>query len=86
MISIFVRETININRMAKKTKQCSNCEFWKGKDPERNLCSEIVVGTDVFISGRYLQTASNFSCNKYKEKEVKDDSISDADASDSINN
>lgn len=72
--------------MAKKTKRCSNCEFWKGLDPERNLCSEVKVGTDVFISGLYLQTASSFGCNKFKEKEVKDDSISGSDASDSSGN
>ncbi|PXV61191.1 hypothetical protein CLV62_12524 [Dysgonomonas alginatilytica] len=69
--------------MAKKIKQCSSCIFWIGKDPDRNLCSEIRVGTDVFISGRYLQTTSSFGCYKYKEKEVKDDSISDTDAASS---
>lgn len=72
--------------MAKKTKQCSNCDFWKGSDIERNLCSEVKVGTDVFISGLYLQTYSNFGCVKFKEKEIKDDSISDSDTSDSIDN
>jgi len=72
--------------MAKKAKQCSNCEFWKGSDPQRNLCSEVKVGTDVFISGSYLLTASNFGCFKFKEKEVKDDTISDTDASDGSDN
>lgn len=72
--------------MARKTKQCNNCKFWKGNNPDRNLCSEIIVGTDVFISGYYLQTASTFGCIKYKEKEVKDDSLSDSDATDSDSN
>lgn len=70
--------------MAKKAKQCSNCEFWKGLDPERNLCSEVKVGTDVFISGLYLQTASSFGCNKFKEKEVKNDNTVDSVSIDSI--
>lgn len=55
--------------MAKKSKQCRNCKFWKGTAPEKNICSELKVGTDVFISGMYLQTASTFGCMKYKERE-----------------
>lgn len=72
--------------MAKKTKQCSNCQFWKGTSNEKNLCSQIKVGSDVFISGHYLQTASSFACNKFKEKEAKDDSVSGSDALDSTDN
>ena len=72
--------------MAKKVKQCNNCEFWKGLDPEKNLCSEVKVGADVFISGRYLQTSSRFGCIKFKEKEAKDDTVSDSASSDSTDN
>lgn len=71
--------------MAKKVKQCNSCEFWKGSDPEKNLCSEIKVGTDVFVAGSFLMTASHFGCNNFKEKEVQDDSISDTVASNSVN-
>ena len=59
--------------MAKKVKQCSNCAFWRGNNKDKNLCSAISVGTDVFISGIYLMTGLNFGCNKYKDKEVNDD-------------
>jgi hypothetical protein len=78
--------TPKIKKMAKKVKQCSNCAFWRGDNKDKNLCSAISVGTDVFISGVYLMTGANFGCIKYKDKEVNDDSISGSDASDSIDN
>ena len=60
--------------MAKKVKQCSNCAFWKESSKDRNLCSAVLVGTDVFINGSYLMTGADFGCNKHKDKEVDNDS------------
>jgi len=70
--------------MAKKLKICSTCMFWKGCNSEKNPCSEIKVGTDVFISDYYLLTAVNFGCNKHKEKEIENDGNNDSISADSI--
>lgn len=60
--------------MAKKIKQCSNCAFWRGNSEDKNLCSAITVGIDVFIGGTYLMTGRNFGCINHKDKEVINDS------------
>jgi hypothetical protein len=62
---------------------CKNCRNWGRRSSDFNICYGIKTGKDIRINTRYIQTAMDFSCNKFKE--LKNDKQDNTIPTDSIN-